>query len=40
VEFRYGDPLDEALDREWTTQIVAEVRTWLDALLSTKGGSS
>ena len=34
VEFRYGDPLDEVLDREWARGVVSEVRAWIDALLA------
>jgi hypothetical protein len=37
VDARYDDFLGEALDREWARDVVAEVRTWLDAVLARTG---
>jgi len=34
VEMRYDDFLGEGLDREWARRVVADVRTWLDAILA------
>lgn len=34
VEMRYDDFLGEVLDRDWARGVVAEVRTWLDAILA------
>ena len=37
VDFRYDDFLGEELDREWARLAVADVRAWLDAILSAPG---
>jgi HEPN domain-containing protein len=39
VEFRYGDSLDDELDRRWARETVAAVRAWLDSILLSDDGS-
>lgn len=34
VGMRYDDFFEEGLDRQWAGRVVAEVRTWLDAILT------